>query len=286
MLRKVRLIQIKARKPVVELLAGEFRSVFRGTGVEFDELREYVPGDDVRTIDWNVTARMGRPYVKKYAEERELTIMLLVDLSGSMAFGTGAALKRERAAELLALVALSAAQNRDKVGMLAFTDRVEQFVPPRKGIRHVLRLLRDVLSLEARGRGTDVAQALRYLNRVQRKRAVVFVISDFLSVDFVHDLRLSAARHDLVLMVLRDPREGDLPSVGTLVFQDPETGEVALVHTGARAVREALAGQAHESLTRLSREVRSSGADLVEIGTHEDYVGILHRFFLRRERAR
>lgn len=285
-IRKVRQIQIRARKPVAELLAGEFRSVFRGTGVEFDELREYVPGDDIRAIDWNVTARMGRPFVKKYMEERELTVMLLVDLSGSMSFGTGHSLKRERAAELAALLAFSAAQNRDKVGMISFTDRVEQFIPPKKGTRHVLRLIRELLYFTPRGSGTDIAEALRYLNLVQHRKAVVFVISDFFGEGFRHDLRLSARRHDLIAVLLRDEREGALPPLGLVVFTDPETGELVAIDTSLRGVRERLAARTTESADWLTRETAAAGADLLAIGSSEDYVTKLHRFFRRRERAR
>lgn len=286
LLKRVRQIQIRARKPVAELLAGEFRSVFRGTGVEFDELREYVPGDDVRAIDWNVTARMGRPFVKKYMEERELTIMLLVDLSGSMSFGTGHSLKRERAAELAALLAFSASQNRDKVGLISFTDRVEQFIPPKKGTRHVLRLIRELLYFRPEGRGTDIAGALRYLNLVQHRKAVVFVISDFFGEGFRHDLRLSARRHDLITVLLRDEKEAALPSLGVVLFTDPETGTQVVVDTALQEARSRLASQAAESAAWLARETATSGADLLEIGSSEDYVTKLHRFFRRRERVR
>ncbi|MBN1425027.1 DUF58 domain-containing protein [Candidatus Fermentibacteria bacterium] len=286
LLRRVRRLQIKARKPVAELLAGEFRSVFRGTGVEFDELREYVPGDDIRAIDWNVTARMGRPFVKRYMEERELTVMLLVDLSGSMSFGTGDSLKRERAAELAALLAFSAAQNRDKVGLISFTDRVEQFIPPKKGTRHVLRLIRELLYFRPQGSGTDIAGALRYLNLVQHRKAVVFVISDFFGADYRHDLRLSAKRHDLITVLLRDEKEAALPSLGLVVFTDPETGEQVVVDTTIHGARQRLAAQATESVAWLARETAAAGADLLEIGSSEDYVTKLHRFFRSRERAR
>ncbi len=286
LLRRVRRIQIKARKPVTELLAGEFRSVFRGPGVEFDELREYVPGDDVRTIDWNVTARMGRPFVKRYVEERELTVMLVVDLSGSMSFGTGQSLKRERAAELAALLAFSASQNRDKVGLISFTNRVEQFVPPKKGTRHVLRLIRELLYFQPRGSGTDIAAALRYLNLVVHRRAVVFVISDFFGEGFRHDLRLSARRHDLVAIVLRDEKESVLPALGLVVATDPETGLQTVVDLSRFQAREHVRAKTAESLAWLERETASGGADLLEIGASEDYVSELHRFFRRRERAR
>lgn len=271
---------------MAELLAGEFRSVFRGTGVEFDELREYVPGDDIRAIDWHVTARMGRPFVKKYTEERELTVMLVVDLSGSMSFGTGSSLKRERAAELAALLAFSASQNRDKVGLISFTDRVEQFIPPKKGTRHVLRLIRELLYFTPQGRRTDIAGALRYLNLVQHRKAVVFVISDFFGTDYRHALRLSAKRHDLITILLRDEKEAALPSVGVVVVTDPETGETIAVDTSLRASRQHVAGEASRSAQWLSREATAAGADLLAIGSSEDYVGTLHRFFRRRERAR
>lgn len=285
LLKKVRQIQIRARKSVTELLAGEFRSVFRGTGIEFDELREYTPGDDIRAIDWNVTARMGRPFIKKYVEERELTVMFLVDLSGSMSFGTTAQLKRERAAELSALLALSAAQNRDKVGFITFTDRVEQFIPPDKGTKHVLRLIRDLLYYQPEGKGTDVASALKFLNLILHRKAVVFLISDFHGTDFLHDMRLSAKRHDLVNIVIRDERETDLPSLGLIQMTDPETGGMAVVDTSSRTLRLHLAGRINQGLEWLRKESRSCGADLLEIGSRDDFVTILHRFFKRRERA-
>ncbi len=285
LLKKVRQIQIRARKPVAELLAGEFRSVFRGTGIEFDELREYTPGDDIRAIDWNVTARMGRPFVKKYMEERELTIMLVVDLSGSMSFGTTANLKRERAAELSALLAFSAARNRDKVGLISFTDRIEQFIPPKKGTRHMLRLIRDMLYFEPLGRGTNIADALRYLNLVVHRKAVVFLISDFYGREYLHDMRLSAKRHDLVNIVMRDERETNLPSLGLATFNDPETGELLVVDTSSKSLQRQLRAAIRDEEEWLARETALCGADLLYIGSRDDYVTKLHGFFQRRERA-
>ncbi len=283
LLKKVRQIQIRARKPVAELLAGEFRSVFRGTGIEFDELREYTPGDDVRSIDWNVTARMGRPFVKHFVEERELTVMLVVDLSGSMDFGTSAELKRERAAELSALLAFSAAQNRDKIGLITFTDRVEQFIPPKKGTRHVLRLIRELLYFKPIGQGTDIAAALKYLNLVLHRKAIVFLISDMYGEGFLHDLKLSAKRHDLVAIRMRDERETDLPPLGLMVFTDPETGDVAIMDTSNKASVQQLQREMKQDEEWFAREVAACGADLLSIRSRDDYVTKLHAFFKRRE---
>lgn len=286
LLKKVRQIQIRAKKQVSELLAGEFRSVFRGTGIEFDELREYMPGDDIRSIDWNVTARMGRPFVKHYVEERELTVVLLVDLSGSMSFGTAAELKRERAAELSALLAFSAAQNRDNVGLITFTDQVEQFIPPSKGTRHVLRLIRELLYYQPKGRGTDIAHALKYLNLVTHRKAIVFLLSDMHGSEFIHDLKLSARRHDLIVVTMRDEHETDIPSIGLIAFDDPETGEQLIVDTSNRLAMRDFTAKISAENSWLENEIGAAGADLLSIGSRDDYVPKLHAFFKRRERTK
>jgi len=285
LLKKVRQIQIRARKSVTELLAGEFRSVFRGTGIEFDELREYSPGDDIRAIDWNVTARMGRPFIKKFMEERELTVVLVVDISGSMDFGTTDDLKRERAAELSALLALSAARNRDKVGLITFTDKIEQFIPPKKGTRHVLRMIRELLYYKPKGTGTDIGEALRYMNLVIHRKAVVFLISDFFGDSYLHDLRLSAKRHDLVALITRDEREIDIPALGLITFTDPETGECRVLDTSNKNLRRDLAVDIRSGTEWLDHEIKAMGADLIHLGSRDDYVAKLHAFFRRRERA-
>src|SRR5438045_3629133 len=233
-IRQIRRLQLRARRAVEDLLGGEYHSVFKGTGIVFEEVREYLPGDDVRSIDWNVTARMGHPFVKRYTEERELTVVLLIDVSGSHQFGTRQQLKREVLAELAAVLAFSAISNNDKVGLIAFTDRVERFVPPRKGTRHVLRLIRDVLFFQPTHRGTSIREGLDYVNRVLHRRTIVFLLSDFLDRGFESALKRTGRRHDLIALRISDPREEDLPSVGLLELEDAETGEHLLLDTGSR----------------------------------------------------
>src|SRR5262245_14492569 len=213
--RQVRRLHIRARRAVEDLLGGEYHSVFKGAGIAFEEVREYQPGDDVRAIDWNVTARMGHPFIKRFVEERELTVMLLVDASGSQKFGSRRQSKRDVAGELAAILAFSAIANNDKVGLMVFSDQVEKYVPPRKGVRHVLRLIRDVLFFEPERSGTCLRAALDYLNRVLRRRAIVFLLSDFLDTDFDKALKRTGRRHDLVLVDIADPREESLPDVGS-----------------------------------------------------------------------
>src|SRR6516165_8875515 len=228
-LRQIRRLQLKARRAVENLLGGEYHSVFKGTGIAFEEVREYQPGDDIRSIDWNVTARMGHPFVKRFIEERELTLMLVVDCSGSLRFGSRSQQKREVAAEIAAVLAFSAVSNNDRVGLLQFTDRVERFVPPRKGTRHVLRLIRDVLFYEPVRRGTSLKVALDFLNRVLRRRTIVFLLSDFLDEDFGQALKRAGRRHDLVAIRIADPGEERLPAFGLLELEDAETGGRVLI---------------------------------------------------------
>src|SRR5712692_9850753 len=243
-IRQVRRLQLRARRAVEDILGGEYHSVFRGTGMAFEEVREYQPGDDIRTIDWNVTARMGHPFIKRFIEERELTVMLLVDCSGSQQFGTQVQQKKEVIAELAAVLAFSAINNNDKVGLIAFTDRIERFVPPRKGSRHVLRLIRDVLFFQPTHRGTALHEALDYLNRILRRRSIVFLLSDFLDQGFEYALKRTARHHDLIAIRISDPREEELPAVGLLELEDAETGQRLLVDTGSRQVRAAYAAAA------------------------------------------
>src|SRR5438094_565159 len=250
-IRQVRRLQLRARRAVEDLLGGEYHSVFKGTGIAFEEVREYQPGDDIRTIDWNVTARMGHPFIKRFVEERELTVMLLIDCSASNQFGTFLQQKREVAAELAAVLAFSAISNNDRVGLVAFTDKVERFVPPRKGTRHVLRLIRDVLFFQPRRRGTSIREGLDYVNRVLHRRTIVFLLSDFLDRGFESALKRTGRRHDLIAVHITDPREQELPPVGLLDLEDAETGERLLLDTGSRQVREAFARNArqrHEAL--------------------------------------
>src|SRR6516225_5810861 len=222
-LRQIRRLQLRARRAVEDVLGGEYHSVFKGWGIAFDEVRAYQPGDDVRAIDWNVTARMGQPFVKRYIEERELTVLLAIDSSGSLQFGTRAQLKREVAAELAAVLAFSAIANNDRVGLIQFTDRVEHFLPPRKGTRHVLRLIRDILFFQPEHRGTALREALDYLNRVLRRRTIVFLFSDFIDRDYEQSFKRTGRRHDLVAVRVTDPREEELPAVGLVEFEDTET---------------------------------------------------------------
>ncbi|MEI6084481.1 MAG: DUF58 domain-containing protein, partial [Verrucomicrobiota bacterium] len=259
-------------------------SVFKGRGMEFEEVREYMPGDEVRAIDWNVTARFGHPYIKKFKEERELTVMLVVDVSASGQFGSGQQSKNELAAELAAVLAFSAIRNNDKVGVILFTDRIEKYVAPEKGRRHVLRVIREILAFKPTGHGTNLELALDYLNRVQRRRAVTFVLSDFQDTGFEKKLRISGKRHDVVALGLRDPREEELPAVGLVELRDAETGEHALVDTFDRRVREDFATKARARLAALKDAFRSAGVDQIEIRTDTDYMRPLVKFFRMRER--
>lgn len=283
-LRQIRRLQLKARRAVEDMLGGEYHSVFKGTGIVFDEVRAYQPGDDVRTIDWNVTARMGQPFIKRFVEERELTVVLLVDASGSTQFGTRLQQKREVAAELAAILAFSAIANNDKVGLVQFTDKVEHVVPPRKGTRHVLRLIRDVLFYQPKGVGTRIAAALEHLNRVLRRRAVVFLLSDFLDQGYERALKQAGRRHDLVAVRITDPREEELPSVGLVELEDAETGQRLLIDTGSAAVRTAHAARASQRREAVQQLTRAAGVDLVEMTTDGSHLDALIRFFRMRER--
>ncbi|MEW6200142.1 MAG: DUF58 domain-containing protein [Planctomycetota bacterium] len=285
-LRKVRRIQIVTSAMVHDLFAGQYHSAFKGRGMEFEEVREYQPGDDVRTIDWNVTARTGRPFVKSYREERELTVVLLVDVSASQGFGTRQQLKSELVAEIGATLAFSAIQNNDKVGLILFTDRVEKVVPPRKGTRHVLRVVRELLYHTPTGCGTDVAGALEYLGRVLRRRAVVFLISDFQSPEFRRPLRSIRHRHDLIPIVVGDRREAKLPAAGFIELFDAETGEQLLVDSRSRAVRERFRQMAEQQREGLRTEFRRLRIDTIEVATGEPFVEPLATFFRRRGRRR
>lgn len=282
--KKVRYIQIYTNKTVNDSLAGEYHSVFKGRGMEFDEVREYQAGDDVRTIDWNVTARTGRPHVKRYREERELTIMLLVDLSASGAFGSVRQTKNEIATELCALLAFSAVKNNDKIGLIVFTDIVEMFIPPNKGVSHVLRLIQELLAFKPRQTRTNIALALDYLGRVTTKRGVVFLVSDFISEDFERSMRILSKRHDLIAVSVGDPREQVLPNVGLIELEDAETGERVLVDTGSATVRKMYEQRAYERASRLRTTLASMDVDQIEISTDREYVRDLVRFFRSRER--
>ena len=282
--KKIRYLEIYTSKAVNDILAGEYSSVFKGRGMEFDEVREYAAGDDIRTIDWNVTARTGHPYVKRFVEERELTIMFLVDLSASGTFGSIERTKNETAAELCALLSFSAVKNNDKVGLIVFTDTIEMFIPPRKGLAHVLRLIRELLYFKPRQVRTDIVAALDYLGRVTHKRCVTFLISDFESEGFDRPLRALGKRHDLIAVSISDPREMQMVDVGLIELEDAETGERVLIDTGSEAVRKEYAQLGRVRSDRLHSLFRSVNIDHVEIMTGRDYVKDLVKFFRGRER--
>jgi uncharacterized protein (DUF58 family) len=284
-IKKVRQIEIRTRHLVNDVFAGEYHSVFKGRGMEFQEVREYEPGDDIRTIDWNVTARMGHPFIKKFSEERELTVMLLVDISGSNLFGSGAQLKKDLAAELAAVLAFAAIRNNDRVGLILFSDEVEHYLPPKKGSSHVLRVVRDVLGFKARRRGTALAPALDFLNHITARKTVAFLISDFLTgEDLQSALRVSAARHDLVALVAADRRENDWPAAGIVEWRDPESGVRQTVDTSDARVRQALAALQAKRRADLKQLLARTGLDVVEVWAGEAYDRELVRFFKARER--
>ena len=283
-LKQVRRIEISTRGLVNEVFSGEYHSVFKGRGMNFAEVREYQYGDDIRSIDWNVTARSGAPFVKVFEEERELTVMLLVDVSASGDFGTRERMKSEVAVEICALLAFSAIKNNDKVGLVIFSDRIEKFVPPRKGRRHVLRVLRELLYHRPEGRGTDIAAALEYLTHVQRKKAVTFLVSDFRDEGFEKALAVAGRRHDVVAVRLRDRRERELPELGWLELEDPETGERVVVDTSSDDFRRRFAERVSRRAEHVDRALRRSRVDVVDIETGEPYVRPLMRFFQDRAR--
>jgi len=282
--KKIRYIEIYTSKTVNDVLAGEYSSVFKGRGMEFDEVREYMPGDEVRSIDWNVTARMGHPYVKRFVEERELTILFLVDLSASGSFGSGRQTKNEVAAELCALLSFAAIKNNDKVGLIIFTDDIELFVPAAKGVSHVLRIVRDLLNFKPRQAKTNIAGALDYLGRVTTKRSVVFLVSDFLGENFEKPMRVVSRRHDLIAVSLVDPREMRMPDVGLVELEDAETGETVVIDTGSAAIRGRYEQLGENRAAKLRGLFRSNAVDQIEVMTNEDYVRNLVRFFKTRER--
>lgn len=283
-LKKIRRLELRTRRLVNAGFAGQYHSVFKGRGMNFEEVREYASGDEIRSIDWNVTARMNAPYVKKFTEERELTVMLVVDVSASGTFGSVELSKRELAAEVASILAFSAINNNDKVGLLLFSDDVELFIPPKKGRLHTLRLIREMLYFEPRGRGTNLTGALDYLNRVITRRAVLFLISDFIAPDFSKALTVSSRRHDVVAMPVRDPGEAALANVGIITLEDAETGQQIDINTGSKSVRRGLAEIEEVRRKSLERLFRSRRIDVVPLSTTEDYLQALRAFFEQRER--
>lgn len=283
-LEKVRRIQIYTSHMVNNVFAGEYQSVFKGRGMEFDEVREYQPGDEVRTIDWNVTARMGHPYVKRFVEERELTVMLLVDMSASGSFGTVNSTKSELAAEIGAVLAFSAIKNKDKVGLILFTDQIEKFIPPRKGNRHVLRVIRELLYFKPDRKGTDVTCALEYLSKVTRRKTVTFLISDFLTSGFQKALQIANKRHDVIAIKVEDPREKELQPIGLIDLLDAETGKRVLVDTRDRHLcREFLLLQEQQK-NHLEKLFRQASVDCIDVATDKPYIESLMKFFKMRSR--
>lgn len=285
-LQRVRRVEIKARGLSQELFAGEYHSAFRGRGMAFSEVREYQMGDDIRDIDWNVTARLGSPYIKIFEEERELTVMLAIDMSASLNFGTREETKRELVAEIAATLAFSAIENNDKVGVLLFTDTVEKYIPPAKGKKHILYIIREILLFQPKARGTNLEVPLNYLSRIVKKRSTAFLISDFMSNGkadgYRHALKIASRKHDLISVVVRDKREESLPKMGLVRFEDPETGETQWVDTSSKSVRQAY----EEGFTQAQEERRNVmklyGIDYAEVATGEDFVRALLKIFSRR----
>jgi uncharacterized protein (DUF58 family) len=283
-LKKIRALEIKTRGLVETAFAGDYHSVFKGRGMNFEDVREYQPGDEIRAIDWNVTARMGNAFVKKFTEERELTVMLVVDVSASGNFGSTTQSKRELAAEVACLLAFSAIRNNDKVGLVLFTDRVELFIPPKKGRSHTLRLIREILFFEPKGRGTDPALALDYLNKIVTRRAVVFFISDFQAPDFSRALAVSGRRHDFVAIHIHDERERVLPNIGIITLEDAETGDQIEINTADRTTRARFSGLVDERDQELTRVLRRNNIDAIALQTGKDYLPQLRSFFKKRGR--
>ena len=283
-LHKIRRLELRTRRLVESSFAGQYQSVFKGRGMNFEEVRPYSPGDEIRAIDWNVTARTGEPYIKKFTEEREMTVMIVLDVSASGNFGSVHESKRELAAEVAAILAFSAIHNNDKVGLLLFSDRVELFIPPKKGRHHILRLIREMLYFDPKGRGTDLAGALEYMNKLITRRAVVFVISDFFTGDFTRPLTVSARRHDMVALPIVDPAEEELPDVGVILLEDPKTGEQIEVDTSRRAISRNYADLSALRTKELASMFGSRGIDMVSLRTDKDYLPVLRNFFDRRGR--
>jgi uncharacterized protein (DUF58 family) len=286
LLKKVRKIEIKTKGLSNHIFAGEYHTAFKGKGMAFSEVREYQLGDDIRSIDWNVTARYNAPFVKVFEEEREMTVMLLIDVSASGNFGTQKQFKRELATELAAILAFSAIKNNDKVGVIFFTDKVEKFIPPKKGKSHILRIIREVLAFEATGKGTDIAGALEYFSAVIKKRSICFILSDFMSKEFDKPLKIASKKHDLVALRIHDTREDTLPNVGLVPMQDAEAEQMMFVDTSSKKVRDNFAKNKTQATEKLRKLFPASGVDLIDITTGTDYVKPLINFFKTRRKRR
>ncbi|KAF3363236.1 Uncharacterized protein PHSC3_000125 [Chlamydiales bacterium STE3] len=285
-LRHIRHIHIKMEHLATDLLAGMYRSAFKGKGMEFEDVREYQAGDDVRSIDWNVTARMNHPYVKNFREERELTVMLLVDISSSLKFGSQERLKNTILAEIAAVLAFSSIKNQDKVGLVLFSDQIEEYLPPAKGVRHVLRIIRDLLIFEAKSPKTNIANALAFLGKVQRQRAVVFLLSDFISRDFSNAAAIIAKKHDLIAISIQDPLEKTFPAVGIVHIQDLESGEEMLIDTNEQTFRKGMQDRVHQKRAALAKTFAELNAPLIEVSTEMPYLPQLRKFFKKRGKAK
>ena len=282
LLKKVRKIELKTRGLSNHIFAGEYHTAFKGRGMAFSEVREYQPGDDIRTIDWNVTARFNTPFIKVFEEERELTVMLIIDVSGSKNFGTQKQMKQELVTELSAVLAFSAIQNNDKIGVIFFSDKVEKFIPPKKGKSHILRIIRELIAFEPENKGTDIGEALRYFNNVIKKRAVCFVISDFMGDNFEAPLKIANKKHDVVTISINDKREEELPNIGIIPMQDAETNEIIYVDTSSRKIRDNFY-EKQKNITRyLHKLFPSLGVDIIDLYTGRDYVKPMINFFKNR----
>ena len=286
LLKKVRRIELRTSRLVDDVLAGGYHSAFKGRGMEFEEVRQYQIGDDVRTIDWNVSARFGEPFVKLYREERELTVILLVDVSGSQHFGTHKQFKDELVSEICATLSISAIRNNDKVGLICFSDRIETYIPPRKGSKHVLRVIRELLALEPEGSGTDVAGALEFLNKVQKKRSIVFLVSDLQDRNWQRPLQIANRRHDVVAVRTDDIAEHELPNVGLMRINDPETNRTKIIDTASKKVRKAWQQLASERTIAIEQTLRRCNVDQIHVQTGEPFTNVLRQFFRRRESKR
>lgn len=287
MLKKIRKIEIKTRGLSQNIFAGEYHSAYKGRGVIFSEVREYVPGDDVRDIDWNVTARQNKPFVKVYEEERELTVMLLVDVSGSRSFGAVGEAKMEKMAEIAATLAFSSIQNNDKVGMIMFSDKIEKFIPPKKGRKHILLLIREIINYQPENEGTDIDRALRFLTNAIKKRTAAFLISDMIDThDYTQSLMIASRKHDLVTLQVYDKRDCEMPNIGLVKMRDLETGETAWIDTSSKSVRKTYAKAWYDRQQWITSVMTKSGVDMTSIATDEDFVKALLGMFRRRSVAR
>lgn len=286
LLKKVRRIEIKTKGLSNHIFAGEYHTAFKGKGMAFSEVREYQPGDDVRLIDWNVTARYNHPFVKVFEEEREITVMLLVDVSGSGDFGTNQQFKRELASELAAILAFSAIKNNDKVGVIFFSDQIEEFIPPKKGKTHILRIIRELIAFKPKGKGTDISKAIEYFNSVIKKRSICFVLSDFISDDFEKPLRIASKKHDVIALRINDARESNLPDVGLVPIEDAETKKMMFIDTSSKKIRDLFSKNKRSQTNKLKKLFPSIGVDMIDIMTGEDYVRPLINFFKSREKRK